>query len=81
MFRQSFQEEKSKNKIVDNNNNNNDQQQKEQQKEQQIQNKNLEQDQSSPFGICRWSNEKKLDKNGSNCPEYLFFSIFKEMLK
>ena len=81
MFRQSFQEEKNKNKTVDNNNNNNDQQQKEQQKEQQIQNKSLDHDQSSPFGICRWSNEKKLDKNGSNCPEYLFFSIFKEMLK
>jgi hypothetical protein len=35
----------------------------------------------SPYGKCRWNEDEKIDPRGSNCPEYLFFSIFQEMIK
>lgn len=33
------------------------------------------------YGFCRWNDHKKIDRQGTNCPEYLFFSIFQEMMK
>ncbi len=31
---------------------------------------------TNTYGRCRWSDELMIDKKGSNCPEYLFMSIF-----
>ena len=28
------------------------------------------------YGECEWSKDKKIDKKGSNCPEYLIMKIF-----
>ena len=28
------------------------------------------------YGVCRWSDERKIDSKGSNCPEYLFMRVF-----
>ena len=33
-------------------------------------------DVNTQYGKCRWSDEWMIDKKGSNCPEYLFMSIF-----
>ena len=37
--------------------------------------KNLE------YGKCRWSDELKIDVKGTNCPEYIFWGMFKELWK